>query len=136
MSYFCIPCATDFVTPLGMATSIERKWGSAAHWVPLVANVFSAGTLGWLAVLGIYLTKRNTSPFVGFHAYQSLFFQGFMFVAGLLTWFVLRHIPVIGGFIWLALALFGLVVPIIGAMHASRGEWWRNPVLGGRKALS
>ncbi len=136
MSYFCIPCAARLVSPVGMATSIERKWGSAAHWVPLVANVFSAGTLGWLAVLGIFLTKRSSSSFVGFHAYQSLFFQGIMSVLAFVTWLVLRHIPFFGGFITLGVILVGIIVPIIGAMHASRGEWWRNPILGGRKALS
>lgn len=113
-----------------MATSIERKWGAGAHWVPLVANLLSFGLLGWVATLVIYVTQRRRSQFVAFHAFQSLFFQALLSVvviAGLL----LRGLWIGGPILTLAW-IVGLIVPIVGAMHAARGEWWRNPILGGR----
>jgi uncharacterized membrane protein len=117
-----------------MATSIERKWGAASHWIPVVANLLTWGLFGWAITLTIYLTQRRRSQFIGFHAYQSLFFQFALSVA-ILVGILLKGLW-IGGPILVVAGLIGLIVPIIGAVHAARGEWWRNPIIGGRRSLN
>lgn len=104
----------------------ERTVGMLAHVVPLVAMVLSAGTLGFVGSLVIYLIYKDRGPFARQHAANSLNIQ-------LTTLIVLIvSVPlmlVLVGFLTFALAfVVAFVLHIIGAVKASSGQWWTPPM--------
>ena len=109
-----------------MTADSERTVGMLAHLVPLIAMVFSAGTLGFVASLVIYLVYKDRGPFARENAVNSLNVQimtAIMLVISLVLMLVLI------GFVTYPLALvFAFVVHLIGAMKANRGEWWKPPL--------
>ena len=80
----------------------ERTLGSIAHGAPLVAMVLSAGLLGFVGSLVIYLMYRDRGPFVRAHAANSLNVQiitGIVLLISLSLMLVLigfGHLPVLG----------------------------------------
>lgn len=109
-----------------MAADDERTIGMLAHLVPLIAMVFSAGLLGFVASLVIYLVYKDRGPFARENAVNSLNVQiitAIMLVISGVLMFVFI------GFLTYPLALlFAFVVHLIGAMKANRGEWWKPPM--------
>jgi uncharacterized Tic20 family protein len=105
--------------------SEERTFAAVAHGVPLVAMVLSAGTLGFVASLVVYLIYRDRGPFVRAHAANSLNVQLITLV------FLIVSIPlmlVLVGFLTFFLAfVFAFVVHLIGTIKALNGEWWNPP---------
>lgn len=61
-------------------TSDERTWAALAHASALL-NFFVAGLGGPIGALVIWLTQKDKSRWVGFHALQSLVFQTALFLA-------------------------------------------------------
>ena len=58
--------------PPSISPGEERNLGAVAHAVPLVAMVLSAGTLGFVGSLVIYLLYKDRGPFVRAHSANSL----------------------------------------------------------------
>ena len=58
-----------------ISPSEERTWGMLSHVVPLAAMVLSAGTLGFVGSLVIYLLYKDRGPFVRRQAANSLNIQ-------------------------------------------------------------
>lgn len=109
-----------------MSAGEERTLGAAAHWVPLVAMVLSAGTLGFLGSLVLYLLYKDRGPFVRQHAANSLNVQ---IVTGIVLLISFPLMLVLVGFATYALALvFAFVLHLIGALKAHRGESWNPPM--------
>lgn len=110
-----------------MSPQDERTWGAIAHGAALAAMVLSAGFLGFLGSLAVYIVHKDRGPFVRAHAANSLNVQITMFI-----WIVIS-IPLILllglGFLTLIAAPFvaGLL-HIIGAIKAYQGEWWNPPL--------
>jgi len=110
-----------------MSPQDERTWGALAHGAALAAMVLSAGFLGFLGSLAVYIIYKDRGPFVRTHAANSLNVQITMFI-----WIVVS-IPLILllglGFLTLIAAPFvaGLL-HIIGAVKAYQGEWWNPPL--------
>ncbi len=104
----------------------ERTWGTISHVVPLVAMVLSAGTLGFVGSLIIYLIYKDKGPFVRAHAANSLNIQ---IITGI---FLIISIPlmlVLIGFVTYAIALvIAFVLHLIGAIKAYNGDWWKPPM--------
>lgn len=120
----------DYRAPGNMSTMSpqdERTWGAIAHGAALVAMIVSAGFLGFLGSLAVYVIHKDRGPFVRAHAANSLNVQITMFI-----WIVIS-IPLILllglGFLTLIAAPFvaGLL-HVIGAMKAYQGEWWNPPL--------
>jgi uncharacterized Tic20 family protein len=100
--------------------------------------------LGPLFALILYLVKRKESRFVDWHGKQglNLFVTHYLLLAVLLLVFAvgvgagfLYDLPilslVVGGIVIvliIALLLFGLVVKIIAAIKANKGERWKPPL--------
>lgn len=102
-----------------------------AHVLPLAATLLLGG-FGWLVALVLYLVYKEKSPFVAFHAYQEIWLHGINFlliIAIVITAFTVVLIPVS---VLLGILSFFLVVvvPILGAVHANSGRWYRLPVVG------
>ncbi len=107
-----------------MLKNEEKNWGMACHLAAFAAFVFPTGG-SILGPLIVWLMKKNESPFVDAQGKESLNFQLSIFIyliiSGLLC-FVLIGFPLV-----FLVLLAGLILPIIGAVRASNGEYYRYP---------
>ncbi|WP_199286659.1 DUF4870 domain-containing protein [Nocardioides houyundeii] len=109
-----------------VATGDERTFGMLAHLVPLVAMVASAGLLGFVGSLVIYLVYRDRGDFVRTHAANSLNVQ---IMTGIILLISFPLMLVLIGFVTYPLALLvAFVLHVIGALKANKGEWWSPPL--------
>jgi len=100
--------------------------GMLAHAIPLVAMVVSAGLLGFVASLVLYLIYKDRGPFARENAANSLNIQ---ITTGIVLLVSIPLMLVLIGFVTFGLALVGaFVLHLIGAIKANRGEWWRPPM--------
>lgn len=114
-------------TPI--SPSQERTLGALAHAVPLVAMVLSAGLLGFVGSLVIYLMYKDRGPFVRAHAANSVNVQ---VVTGIVLLLSFPLMLLLVGFVTYPLALvFAFVMHVVGALKAHRGEWWDPPMTPG-----
>lgn len=74
----------------------------------------------------VFMIIEKESKFVRFHAMQSIFLSGGLFVAQI----ILSFIPYIGWIISLLLSLLGLILWILLMMKAYQGELYKLPVIG------
>lgn len=111
-----------------MTPAKERSWAVVVHVVTGVATLLSAGFLGFVAALVIFLVYKDRGPFVRQAAANAVNIQvtgllwgALIVVVGLLTlglgWFLLGVVPVVM-----------VVLHALGAVQASRGEWGRPPL--------
>jgi uncharacterized Tic20 family protein len=104
----------------------ERTMGMLAHAIPLVAMVVSAGLLGFVASLVLYLIYKDRGPFARENAANSLNVQ---ITTGIVLLVSIPLMLVLIGFVTYSLALVvAFVLHLIGAIKANRGEWWRPPM--------
>jgi uncharacterized Tic20 family protein len=104
----------------------ERTWGMLGHVVPLVAMVLSAGTLGFVGSLVIYLLYKDRGPFVRQNAANSLNIQ---IMTGIILLISVPLMLVLVGFVTYGVALVvAFVLHVIGAVKANNGEWWNPPL--------
>jgi uncharacterized Tic20 family protein len=114
------------VPPGTVSPSEERTMGTLAHAIPLVAMVISAGFLGFVASLVLYVLYKDRGPFARENAANSLNIQ---ITTGIVLLVSLPLILVLVGFLTWGLALvFAFVLHLLGALKANRGEWWRPPL--------
>jgi uncharacterized protein len=108
-----------------MTPDQERNWAALSHVVPLVAMVVSAGTLGFIGSLVIYLMYKDRGPFVRQHSANSLNIQ---IITGIVLIISIPLMFVLVGFLTYGLALlFAFVVHILAAVKANNGEWYTPP---------
>ncbi|HEX8781019.1 MAG TPA: DUF4870 domain-containing protein [Nocardioides sp.] len=105
----------------------ERTWGAIAHGAALGAMLLSAGVLGFVGSLAIYLMYKDRGPFVRAHAANSLNVQITM-----LIWLVVS-VPLILllglGILIMAVAPFVAgVLHVLGLVKSMNGEWWNPPL--------
>lgn len=104
----------------------ERNLGMVAHLVPAVLLPLSAGTLGFVGSLVIYLMYRDRGPFVRAHAANSLNVQ--IITAILLIVSSVLMIVLIGFLAYPLVIVVATVIHVIGAVKANNGEWWTPPL--------
>jgi hypothetical protein len=108
----------------------EKTWGMVSHIVGLGAMVLSAGFLGFVGSLVIYLLYKDRGPFVRAHAANSLNVQITAAIGFVIGWIL--TITIIGAIVGIPLLIvafvYAVVVHIIGAMKANAGEWWDPPM--------
>jgi uncharacterized protein len=115
-----------YVPPESMSPSEERTMGMLAHAIPLVAMVVSAGALGFVASLILYLIYKDRGPFARENAANSLNIQ---ITTGIVLLVSIPLMFVLVGFLTFAVALVvAFVLHLLGALKANRGEWWRPPM--------
>lgn len=103
----------------------QRSYGMLAHLAPAIALPLSAGTLGFVASLVVYLMYRDRGGFVRQHAANSLNVQ-IMTLIGLVISGLLMFV-LIGFVTYPLICLVATVVHVIGAVKASNGELWTPP---------
>lgn len=121
-------------------SSDDVTWAVLAHLSALASILLSAGWLGWLAPLIIFLVYKDKSPFVRNAAAGALnfaintliwnFIATVLFVIGMFLSFLVIPIflMVIAGIIWFAIFIASIVIPILGALAANRHEAYKYPL--------
>jgi len=100
--------------------------GTLAHAIPLVAMVISAGLLGFVASLVLYVIYKDRGPFARENAANSLNIQ---ITTGIVLLVSLPLMLILIGFLTFGIAIVvAFVLHLIGALKANRGEWWRPPL--------
>lgn len=112
-------------------TQDDRLWAMLAYLLTFVAPI--------IAPLVIFLVKKDSSRFVGFHALQSLFIHlgiGALSVAVVMLSFALALLgpaAILAIPLWIlvwAAGLAGLLFTIVAAIKAFAGEWYVVPIIG------
>ena len=96
----------------------EKGWSLAAHLLVLVG--------GFLAPLIIWLVFKGRGPFLEHHAKESLNFQITVTIAMFVS--ILLMFLLVGIVLVLALIPWMVIMPIIAAVKANNGEWYRYPL--------
>jgi uncharacterized Tic20 family protein len=122
-------------TPATMSPQQERTWGAISHAGAVVAMVCSAGFLGFLASIAVYVVHKDRGPFVRAHAANSINVQISMFiwlVVATVLYVVLGIVTLGVGFlvflpVFLVPPVVAGILHVIGADKAYNGEWWNPP---------
>ncbi|WP_072623700.1 DUF4870 domain-containing protein [Janibacter indicus] len=109
-----------------MSPTEERNLGMIAHLVPAVLLPLSAGTLGFVGSLIIYLIYKDRGPFVRAHAANSLNVQIITAIALLLSSVLM--IVLVGFLLYPLVIVVATVIHVLGAVKANNGEWWTPPL--------
>ncbi|MFX4285785.1 DUF4870 domain-containing protein [Janibacter sp. G349] len=113
-------------TPAPMSPTEERNLGMIAHLVPAVLLPLSAGTLGFVGSLVIYLVYKDRGPFVRAHAANSLNVQ--IITAILLLASSVLMLLLVGFILYPLVIVVATVIHVLGAVKANNGEWWTPPM--------
>ncbi|HNM98559.1 MAG TPA: DUF4870 domain-containing protein [Marmoricola sp.] len=109
-----------------MTPEAERRWGSLAHWWALGVMVFSLGLGGFIASVVLWFYYKDKGPFVRQHAANAVNVQIitaiYLAISGLLM-FVL-----IGFVTYPIVVVWAVVLHVIAAGKAHRGEWYDPPL--------
>jgi uncharacterized protein len=104
--------------PAMLSPQDEKVWSLGVHLLCLVG--------GFIAPLIIWLVFKGRGPFLEHHAKEALNFQITVAIA-LVASFVLMFLLV--GFVLLLVLLpWMLIMPILAAVKANNGEWFRYPL--------
>jgi uncharacterized protein len=119
---------TEHVAPLTTADrpmSVDGSGTSDDRTMALLAHV-SAVFTGFVGPLIVWAIKKDESEYVAYHAREALNFQITLFFA----WMVCVALMfVLVGFLLLpVLFIVQLVAPILGAVAANKGEYFRYPL--------
>jgi uncharacterized protein len=114
--------APQFTAP----TRAECNWAVIAHLAGLASYL---GVVPFASVIGpliVWLLKKDTSAFVDEHSKESLNFQITMSIVFVIS--LLLCLAVIGFFILPVLGIWILVLVVVAAIKASKGEHFRYPL--------
>lgn len=102
----------------GPVTSDDRSMALLIHLLALVS--------GFIGPLIVWLVKRDESAFIDFHGKEALNFQITMFMAWIAAFFA--AIVLIGFLVMPILIVLQVILPILAAVAANRGEYYRYPL--------
>jgi len=108
------------------STPDEHLWSTFLHLSGLT-TLISGPILPIAIPLIMWLIKRGDSPFVDDHGKEVINFQ-----ISLILWYFISGIMVfacgIGIFMAIMFCIISIIMPIIGAIRANRGEYYRYPM--------
>ena len=130
------PQSTYGAPPATVSPEDERTWGALSHAGAVIAMIFSAGFLGFVASIAVYVIYKDRGPFVRAHAANSLNIQITMFIwlvgLGILTIPIALLTLGLGLVVMLPALAAAFVIAgilhVIGAVKAYNGEWWNPPL--------
>lgn len=111
------------------ATGDEKTLAVVAHLSPIIAMVLSAGWLGIVGPLIVWLLFRNRGGLVRNAAATSFNFNITIWVANIIGWICIFTIILfpLGLLLIFIPGLLQLIFSILGALRASRGEVYKYP---------
>ena len=107
----------------------DRGLAACAHLSGLAGYVIPLG--GVIVPVLIWIVKSESAVIAGL-AKQAVLLNLIvfaLFVATLVLWITIVLIPLVIMF-WIALGLAAIALPIVGAIKASEGNYYRYPVVG------
>lgn len=111
-------------SPIPMNTEEERTYAMFCHLGALSGFVAPFGNI--IVPLILWLTKRESSPFVDMHGKEALNFQISLLIYSLIS--AVLILVLVGIFLLAGLCIFGLVIVIIAGVKAKSGESFRYPL--------
>jgi uncharacterized membrane protein len=96
--------------------------------IPLASSVLSAGLLGWVAALILFLTKGARSRYIRLHVVQAMIFQILFAIFSSLLMFVANGLWPLNWILAAPLWAAGILFPIMGAMRAKNGREMALPI--------
>ncbi|MDO8145353.1 MULTISPECIES: DUF4870 domain-containing protein [Isoptericola] len=112
--------------PRPLSQPDERTWAIMAHIGPLLIGIVTAGSLGFVAPLIIWLALRDRSAFVADQAKEALNFQITLLIGQVVGWLTVWLL--VGWLVLAAVWVIGIVFAIIAAVTVNRYEAYRYPV--------
>jgi uncharacterized Tic20 family protein len=106
-----------------MSASDERMWGMFAHLAPFVTALVGLPFLGPLVIFLIY---KDRSAFVRGHSLESLNFQLTLLIGYIIS--AVLFFVIVGFFTAAIIAIASIVLQILAAVAANRGEEYRYPL--------
>jgi uncharacterized Tic20 family protein len=103
----------------------QRTWAIAAHAIAGAAMILSAGTLGFVAALVIYLVYKDRGAFVRQYSANAVNIQ-----LNALLWAIVGVVLalLLVGFLLLAIVpIWATVLHLVAAIKASQGETYWSP---------
>jgi uncharacterized Tic20 family protein len=107
----------------------DRTLAALTHLSGLAGYLIPFG--GVLVPIIIWIVKKD-APIIASIAKQAVLLNVIVFVlvaATAVLWITIVLIPLVLLF-WFALAVVALALPIVGAIKASQGDYYRYPVIG------
>lgn len=107
----------------------ERSLAAFTHLSGLASYLIPCG--GVIAPVIIWIVKSD-SPVISAIAKQAVILNVAAFVVGLLGWLLFLTVILIpvAAVLWLFAAAVAIVLPIVGAVKAFDGAYYRYPVVG------
>src|SRR5689334_20257400 len=102
----------------------EKTWATFAHLSALLGIVIPLFSM--LGPLIVWLLKRNEMPFVDNQGKEALNFQITMLIAFAVSW--LLAFILIGYFLIFIIAIIDLILIIVAAVNANKGNYYRYPL--------
>ncbi|ALN65368.1 MULTISPECIES: DUF4870 domain-containing protein [Lysobacter] len=102
----------------------EKTWGMLAHLSTLVGLIIPFGSV--LGPLVVWLIKKDTMPFAAEQGKEALNFNITVLIAFIVS--AILTIVLIGFLLMLAVGLAWLVLTIMAALAANKGESYRYPM--------
>ena len=102
-----------------------RMWGMFCHISALV-GLLGNGFGFIIGPLIVWLAKREDDPFIDDQGKEALNFQITMFFAFVISFFLC--FVVVGFFLLPILVVLEIALPIVGAVKANNGEYYRYPL--------
>lgn len=98
----------------------ERTYATFVHLSAIIGNVLTVGIpgLSLIAPLVMWQVRKKDSPFLDDHGREAVNFQITLLLISIASF----------GILYIPAAIFGLVVNIIAAVSASKGEFYRYPM--------
>lgn len=123
---------TEYTAPVAGAAAQPMVGGAMTATVSdsdttlaLITHLLSFVS-GFIGPLVVYLAKKDESAFIRHHAAEALNFQLTLLVAFFVSFIALF---ILVGFLLLPIVgILGLIFPILAAIGAGRGEWYRYPL--------
>lgn len=119
--------------PAELTAEQERIWAVTTHAIAGAAMILSAGTLGFVASLVIYLIYKDKGPFIRQHAADAMNIQlnALLWAIGMAVTGLILSIILIGFAIWALMAVIPIiatVLHVLGAIKAYNGETHWSPL--------
>jgi uncharacterized membrane protein len=118
-SQFCPNCGANMTT--GVAPAAAQPGGLSETAAGVIAYITIIP-----AIIFLVMDPYNRSPFIRFHAWQSIFFG----IAVAVVHLVLGVIPILGWILMVPVGLALLILWIFVMIKASKGERYKIPFIG------
>ncbi len=110
--------------PMMLQTKEERQMGMFLHLSQLANLIFFP--IGIILPIVLWQTNKEKMPALDRHGKMVVNWMISMTIYGVVSFVLVFFI--IGFFLLLALALLGIILPIVGAVKANNGEYWEYPL--------